>query len=223
MFITKFAEALDKGVFSHYSDYVKKWAGVPTCPGIKNRGKSKWWGHPEALACQDCWLNFVADTPLGDSVPVKDVYDERTLICQLWSPRMRNMWLAACAAGPPGSPESQKALDEFKAFGARRVQVYNATVPHIEMIQQMQMMKQMQAMQQGQLSLMYQGMNGMASISGNTDGYLHGNSSVGYYETEHGVTAANMMNNMHAGMADANKMSDWQTILQLQATWMEVE
>ncbi|KAK2930802.1 hypothetical protein FoTM2_008312 [Fusarium oxysporum f. sp. vasinfectum] len=223
MFITKFAEALDKGVFSHYSDYVKKWAGVPTCPGIKNRGKSKWWGHPEALACQDCWLNFVADTPLGDSVPVKDVYDERTLICQLWSPRMRKMWLAACAAGPPGSPESQKALDEFKAFGARRVQVYNATVPHIEMIQQMQMMKQMQAMQQGQLSLMYQGMNGMASISGNTDGYLHGNSSVGYYETEHGVTAANMMNNMHAGMADANKMSDWQTILQLQATWMEVE
>ncbi|KAH7219976.1 hypothetical protein BKA60DRAFT_596295 [Fusarium oxysporum] len=189
MFITKFAEALDKG----------KWAGVPTCPGIKNRGKSKWWGHPEALACQDCWLNF-------------DVYDERTLICQLWSPRMRNMWLAACAAGPPGSPESQKALDEFKAFGARRVQVYNATVPHIEMIQQMQMMKQMQAMQQGQLSLI-----------GNTDGYLHGNSSVGYYETEHGVTAANMMNNMHAGMADANKMSDWQMILQLQATWMEVE
>ncbi|RBA21939.1 hypothetical protein FPRO05_00286 [Fusarium proliferatum] len=222
-FITKFAEALDKGVFSHYSDYVKKWAGVPTCPGIKNRGKSKWWGHPEALACQDCWLNFVADTPLGDSVPVKGVYDERTLICQLWSPRMRNMWLAACAAGPPGSPESQKALDEFKAFGSRRVQVYNATVPHIEMIQQMQMMKQMQAMQQGQLSLMYQGMNGMAAISGTTDGYLHGNSSVGYYETEHGVTAANMMNNMHAGMADANKMSDWQTIMQLQATWMEVE
>ncbi|KAF5567024.1 integral membrane protein [Fusarium napiforme] len=222
-FITKFAEAIDKGVFSHYSDYVKKWAGVPACPGIKNRGKSKWWGHPEALACQDCWLNFVADTPLGDYVPVKGVYDERTLICQLWSPRMRNMWLAACAAGPPGSPESQKALDEFKAFGSRRVQVYNATVPHIEMIQQMQMMKQMQAMQQGQLSLMYQGMNGMAAVSGTTDGYLHGNSSVGYYETEHGVTAANMMNNMHAGMADANKMSDWQTIMQLQATWMEVE
>ncbi|KAF5535564.1 integral membrane protein [Fusarium phyllophilum] len=222
-FITKFAEAIDKGVFSHYSDYIKKWAGVPACPGIKNRGKSKWWGHPEALACQDCWLNFVADTPLGDSVPVKGVYDERTLICQLWSPRMRNMWLAACAAGPPGSPESQSALEQFKAFGSRRVQVYNATVPHIEMIQQMQMMKQMQAMQQGQLSLMYQGMNGMAAISGTTDGYLHGNSSVGYYETEHGFTAAKMMNNMQAGMVDANKMSDLQTIMQLQATWMEVE
>ncbi|KAF4450815.1 hypothetical protein F53441_6147 [Fusarium austroafricanum] len=222
-FITKFAEALDKGVFSYYSDYVKKWAGVQPCPGIKNRAKSKWWGHPEALACESCWMNFVTDTPLGESVPVKGVYDERTLICQLWSPRMRNMWLAACAAGPPGSPESQKALDEFRAFGTRRVQVYNATVPHIEMIQQMMLMKNMQAMQQGQLSLMYQGMNSMASLSGTTDGYMHGNSSIGYYETEHGVTAANMMNNMHAGMADANKSSDWMQIAQLQATWMEVE
>ncbi|KAH7233580.1 hypothetical protein BKA59DRAFT_488321 [Fusarium tricinctum] len=223
MFITKFAEALDKGVFSYYTDYVKKWAGVPTCPGIKNRDKSKWWGHPEALACQDCWLNFVADTPLGESVPVKGVYDERSLICQLWSPRMRKMWLSACAAGPPGSPESQKALDDFRAFGTRRVQVYNATVPHIEMIQQMMAMKRMQAMQQGQLSLMYQGMNSMASISGTTDGYLHGNSSIGYYETENGVTAANMMNNMHSGMADANKMSDWMQIERYRATWMEVE
>ncbi|XEV03099.1 hypothetical protein FSHL1_008386 [Fusarium sambucinum] len=222
-FITKFAEALDKGIFSYYSDYVRKWAGVRTCPGIKNRDKSKWWGHPEALACEDCWLNFVADTPLGDTVPVKGVYDERSLICQLWSPRMRNMWLAACAAGPPGSPESQKALDEFRAFGTKRVQVYNATVPHIEMIQSMMMMKRMQAMQQGQLSLMYQGMNGMSSIAGTTDGNLHGNSSIGYYETEHGVTAANMMNNMHAGMADSNKMSDWMQMAQLQTAWMEVE
>ena len=223
MFITKFAEAMDKGVFGYYTDYVKKWAGVPTCPGIRNKGKSKWWGHPEALACEDCWLNFVADSPLGSTVPVKGVYDERTLICQLWSPRMRNMWLAACAAGPPGSPESEKALDDFRAFGTKRVQVYNATIPHIEMIEQKMIMKRMQAMRQGQLSLMYQGMNSTSSIMGTTDGNLHGNSSVGYHETEHGVTAANMMNNMHAGMADANKMSDWVQIAQLKAAWMEVE
>ncbi|KAJ4264392.1 hypothetical protein NW762_005590 [Fusarium torreyae] len=223
MFITKFAEALDKGVFSYFTDYVKKWAGVPTCPGIKNKDKSKWWGHPEALACQDCYLNFLADTSLGQSVPVVGVYDERPLICQFWSPRMRNMWLAACAAGPPESPESQKALDEFRAFGARRVQVYNATIPHIEMIERMMMMKRQQALQQGQLSLMYQSMDGRASLMGTTDGHWHGNSSIGYYETEHGVTAANMMNNMHAGMAEGNKMSDWMQMAQLKSAWMEVE
>ncbi|KAF4997956.1 hypothetical protein FGRMN_3476 [Fusarium graminum] len=222
-FITKFAEAIDKGIFSYYTDYVKKWAGVPTCPGIKSRDKSKWWGYPEALACQDCWLNFVADTPLGESVPVKAVYDERTLICQFWSPRMRNMWLAVCSAGPLESPESQKALSDFRAFGTRRVQVYNATVPNIEMLQQMMTMKRMQAMHQGHLSLMYQAADSVASITGSNDGYLRGNSSIGYYETEDGVTAANMWNNMQAGMADANKMTDWIQIERLSAAWMEVE
>ncbi|KAM0340379.1 hypothetical protein ACHAPU_010515 [Fusarium lateritium] len=222
-FITKFAEAIDKGVFSYYTDCVKKWAGVPTCPGIKNRDKSKWWGYPEALACQDCWLNFVVDTPLSESVPVKAVYDERTLICQFWSPRMRNMWLAACAAGPSGSPESQKALDDFRAFGTRRVQVYNATVPHIDMLQQMMTTKRMQAMHQGQLSLMYQSANNTASLIGSNDGYLHGNSTIGYYETEDGVTAANMWNNMQAGMADANNVTDWMQIERLSVAWMEVE
>ncbi|KAM0544712.1 hypothetical protein ACHAPJ_011699 [Fusarium lateritium] len=210
-------------ITNYFTDYVKKWAGVPACPGIKNKDKSKWWGYPEALACQDCYLNFVAETSLGQSIPVVGVYDERPLICQLWSPRMRNIWLAACAAGPPGSPESHKALDEFRAFGARRVQVYNATIPHIEMIESTMMMKRLQAMHQGQLSLMYQGMDGRASLMGTTDGHWHGNSSIGYYETEHGVTAANMMNNMHAGMADANKMSDWMQMAQLKAAWMEVE
>ncbi|RSM01580.1 hypothetical protein CEP52_008446 [Fusarium oligoseptatum] len=222
-FLQKFAEAIDKGVFSHYSDYVKKWAGVPVCPGIKHREKGRWWGYGEALFCPDCYLSFVADTPLADSLPVKDVYDERALVCQIWSPRMRKMWLEVCAAGPPGSPESEAALNEFRAFGTKRMQVYNATVPQIEFIQGMKMLKMQNAMHQGQLSLMYQGMNSMAAISGTTDGYLHGNSSLGYYETEHGATAAQMMNNMHSGMADANNGGDWMQIARLQAMWMEVE
>lgn len=223
VFLLKFAEALDKGVFSYYSDYVKKWAGVPACPGIKHREKGRWWGYGEALFCPDCYLSFVADTPLADSLPVRDVYDERALVCQIWSPRMRKMWLEVCAAGPPGSPESEAALNEFRAFGTKRMQVYNATVPQIQFIHGMKMLKMQNAMHQGQLSLMYQGMNSMAAISGTTDGYLHGNSSLGYYETEHGATAAQMMNNMHSGMADANNGGDWMQIERLQAMWMEVE
>ncbi|KAL2672670.1 hypothetical protein Neosp_013384 [[Neocosmospora] mangrovei] len=217
VFLLKFAEALDKGVFSYYSDYVKKWAAVPVCPGIKHREKGKWWGYGEALFCPDCYLSFVADTPLANSLPVKDVYDERALVCQMWSPRMRKMWLEVCAAGPPGSPESEAALNEFRAFGTKRMQVYNATVPQIEFIHGMKMLKMQNAMHQGQLSLMYQGMNSMAAISGTTDG------SLGYYETEHGATAAQMMNNMHSGMADANSGGDWMQIARLQAMWMEVE
>jgi hypothetical protein len=222
-FVDKWTEATDKGVFSFYVDHVKKFASVPACAGIKSREKTKWWGYPEALCCQDCYLSFVADTELGDSVPVKEVFDERALCCQFWSPRMRKMWLEVCAAGPAGSEASETALNEFKAFGTRRMKVYNATVPHIEMIIQMRGIKMMQAMHHGQMSLMYQGMNSMAALSDTTDGYLHGNSSLGWYETEHGVTGAQEFEKMQAGMANANAPSESMKLMQLQMMWNEVE
>lgn len=70
----------------------------------------------------------------------------------------------------------------------------------------MKEMKMMNAMHQGHLSIMYSGMNGMAVLSDTTDGYAHGNSSLGWYETEHGATGAQMFDNMQAGFADANRM-----------------
>ncbi|EON96497.1 putative integral membrane protein [Phaeoacremonium minimum UCRPA7] len=222
-FVDKFAEALDKGVFSYYADHVKTWAGVPICPGIRSRKEARWWGYPDATFCQDCYLSFIADTPLADAVPIRGMYDERTMICQMWSPRMRKMWLATCEAGPPGSTASEGWLAEFRAFARRRLQIYDATVPRIEMMEGMRLIRMEEAMHQGQLSIMYSGMNSMASLAGTTDGYWHGNSSLGWYETEHGATAANMRNNMAAGMAGANRMEDWMQIAQLKTMWLEVE
>ncbi|KAK7428692.1 hypothetical protein QQZ08_004786 [Neonectria magnoliae] len=222
-FISKYAEAIDRSVFSYYTDCVKELAGVPTCPGIKSRAKSKWWGYPEALCCQDCYMTFVKDTSFGDLVPVKEEYDERAMCCQMWSPRMRNRWLEVCAAGKPGDAQSEAVLKEFREFGTRRMQVYNATVPQIELIQEMRELKMMNAMHQGMLSVMYSGMNGFASVAGTTDGNLHGNSSLGWYETENGATGAQMLNNMQSGMADANRADEWVQMAQLQAMWNEVE
>ncbi|TPX12981.1 uncharacterized protein E0L32_006626 [Thyridium curvatum] len=221
-FVNKLAESLDKGVFSYYTDYVKIWAGVPSCPGIKSLAKAIWWGYPEALFCQECFLRFVSGTSLASSLPIKGAFDERTMICQIWSPRMRKMWLEVCAAGPPGSAESDKQLQDFRAFGTRRLEVYCATVPRIEMIEGMRTIQMQQAMHQGLLSVMYRGMNSTAVLSDTTDGYWHGNSSVGWYETEHGVTAADMMN-MRTGMANANSMGGWMEVAQLRTMWTEVE
>ncbi|KAF7532341.1 hypothetical protein G7Z17_g13649 [Cylindrodendrum hubeiense] len=222
-FISKYGEAQDRSVFSYYTESVKKLAGVPTCPRIKSREKGTWWGYQEALFCQDCFMSFVADTALGDSVPIKGESDDRHQICQIWSPRMRNMWLQACAAGAPGSAESQASLDEFQAFGKRRLEVYNATVPRIDFIRGMKELKMMNAMHQGMLSVMYGGMNSFASVAGTTDGNLHGNSSLGWYETENGATGAQMLNNMQSGMADANRADEWVQMAHLQAMWSEVE
>lgn len=222
-YFNKYLEAVDLGVFSHFTGFIKKFAGVARCPGIKHRDKTRWWGYPEALFCQDCYISFVVDTPLGNAVPVKDEYDERAMICQIWSPRMRKMWMACCAAGAPGSTESEAALAEFRAFGTKRLQVYNATVPQIDFIRQMKNLRMQSAMNQGMLSVMYSGMNSFAAVSGTTDGNLHGNSSLGWYETENGATGAQMLNNMQTGMANANRADEWMQMAQLQSLWNEVE
>jgi hypothetical protein len=222
-FINKFAEALDRGVFSYYTDHVGKFAPISPCTGIHTREKGNWWGYPGALMCEDCYVSFVADTPLGPHVLFKGEFDERAQICQIWSPRLRGMWMTACNAGAPGSSESNEELEKFKAFCNDRLQVYLKTVPRIKFIKQMRELKMVQAMHQGQLSLMYSGMNSMAVLSDTTDGYLHGNNTVGWHETEHGATGSQMFNNMQAGFAEANRPDDWMEIERMQRMWMEVE
>ncbi|KAK2593307.1 hypothetical protein QQS21_008989 [Conoideocrella luteorostrata] len=222
-YLAKFGEALDRGVFSYYTDYIKKFASVLACPGIKHRENSVWWGYDQALFCEDCYLSFVADTTLADHLQYYGAADKRAQICQIWSPRMRRMWLEVCNAGAPGSDESNEELDKFKAFGQRRLQVFNQTVPRIEFILGMQQIKMVNAMHQGQLSLMYSGMESTAVLSGTTDGHLHGNSTIGWHETEHGATSAQMFNNMQSGFADANRPGDWMQMTQLQMMWEEVE
>lgn len=222
-FLGKFVESLDRSVFSYYTDYVRKFASVPACSGIHDRANSTWWGYDQALFCENCFITFVEDTKLGKHLQYYGASDERGQICQIWSPRMRRMWLAACDAGEPGSSESDAELDKFKAFGDKRLQIYNQTVPRIKFIQAMKQMKMMNAMHQGQLSLMYSGMNSTAVLSDTTDGHLHGNSSLGWYETEHGATGAQMFNNMQSGFASANRPDEWVEIMRLQAMWTEVE
>lgn len=222
-YLAKFCETLDRSIFSCYGDHVRTFAAVPACPRREHLEKSHWWGYGEALFCENCYLVFVKHTSLSEHMPLQGEYDERAQICQIWSPRMRNMWRAVCDAGAPGSTESNNELIKFRAFGAKRLEVYLATVPRINFIRGMKEIKMMQAMQQGQLSLMYQGMNSMAVLSGTDDGNLHGNSSIGWYETENGATGAQMFNNMQSGMADANRGDEWMQIFQLEILWQEVE
>lgn len=222
-FLNMLAKSIDLEVFSYFREYVTKWATVPFCPGIKPRDKTSWWGYPEVLVCQDCYLGFVADTSLGDAVQHKEVYDERPLCCQVWSPRMRKMWLDTCAAGEAGSTESEAALKELREFSEKRMTVYGATIPQITMIRGMKEMTMMNAMSLGMRGLMYQGANSMASIPGNKDGYLHGSSSLGWHETEYGATSAQMFQGMQSGIADASRMDDWTRLAHLTAMWNEVE
>lgn len=222
-YMRMYAKSVDQGVFSYYLDYVRTFASIPVCPVLKTVEKTHWWGYQGALFCQDCYLSFVIDTKLGSSVPVKKGFDERPQICQIWSSRMRTMWLQACDAGAPGSPESNAKVKEFTEFANQRLKIYTQTIPQMDLIRGMKQMKMQAAMTQGLASVMYGGANNLLSISGATDGYLHGNSQLGWYDTAQGVQGAQAFQNMQAGFASANRADEWMQMFQLEQIWKQVE
>ncbi|KAL6910651.1 hypothetical protein GGI43DRAFT_390722 [Trichoderma evansii] len=222
-YITKFGEMLDRGVFAYFSEFVTTFAGVPACPKIKGYGKSTWWGYPEAQFCQECYLDFVAHTPLGDSLPMNGEYIEDTTLCHIWSPRMRELWLEVCEAGEPGSEESDAALEQFRTFCVQRLQIYHSTVSEIEVILTMQSIKKQTAMNHSLLSIQYQGMDGMASIFGNTDGHRYGSNSLGWFNTTYGAQSKQHWNSFVSDLSASNQPDDWMRMAQLEALWKKVE
>ncbi|KAK1245040.1 hypothetical protein MKX08_004669 [Trichoderma sp. CBMAI-0020] len=222
-YITKFAEMLDRGVFAYFSDFVMTFAGVPACPKIKGYGKSRWWGYPEARFCQECYLDFVAHTPLADSLSLNGKYIEETTLCHIWSPRMRSIWLEVCEAGEPGSEESDAALQEFKAFCVQRLQIYHATISEIEVIRAMQNIKKQSAFNHSLLSIQYQGMDGLATMFGKTDGHRYGSSSLGWFDTSYGAQSKQHWNSFMSDLSASNQPDDWVRMAKLEALWKRVE
>lgn len=222
-YVNMFAEMLDRGVFAYFSNFVRTFAGVPACPKIKGRGKSRWWGYPEAPFCEECYLDIVAYTSLAGSLPLNGEYIEETTLCHIWSPRMRSLWLEVCEAGEPGSEESDAALQEFKAFCVQRRQIYRATILEIEVIKGMQKIKKQSALNHSLLSLQYQGMDGMATMFGRTDDYRYGSSSLGWYDTTYGVQSKQHWNSFVSELSASNSPDDWVRMAQLQALWKKVE
>lgn len=222
-YMGKFSEMLDRGVFTYFSDFVKTFAGVPACPKIKGYGKARWWGYPEAPFCEECYLDFVAHTRLGDSLPMNGVYVEHTTFCHIWSPRLRELWGEVCEAGEPGSEDSNTALGQFKDFCKQRLEVYHATIGQIEVIKTMQKIKRDTAFSHAMLSIQYQGMDARAHIFGGSDGRQYGNSSIGWFDTSYGVTSRQFFNSFQNGLSDANRPEDWMRMAQLEALWKKVE
>ncbi|RFU79029.1 hypothetical protein TARUN_3158 [Trichoderma arundinaceum] len=222
-YILKFAEMLHRGVFAYFSDFVMTFAGVPACPKLGGYGKSKWWGYPEAPFCQECYIDFVAHTPLAESLPMNGEYIEQATLCHIWSPRMRSLWLEVCEAGEPGSKDSDAALKEFKTFCVQRLQIYHSTILEMEVIRTMQNIKWQTAMSHAKLSLQYSGMEGMANIFRQTDGNRYGNSSIGWFKTSYGARSKQFWNSFTDGLSDSNRLEDWVRMAQLEAIWKGLE
>ncbi|CAG9984887.1 unnamed protein product [Clonostachys byssicola] len=221
--LSHFGQMIEKGLFSHFADYARLWSGVRPCPGLKAQGGGTWFGYHELYMCKECYLECAASQPLADTLPVRDLYEEDLRICQMWSPRMRRLWLETNAAGAVGSPESKAAEDRLRELGTQRFQVYNATVLQIEVMQQMQAMRRRAALHKGVQSTVYAGANSFAMAAGATDGYMYGNSSLGWHGTRNGLVGAQLGMESRAELAQLSGGDETAEISRLQAIWSQVE
>jgi hypothetical protein len=241
-FMHKLYEAGQEGVWSRYEDAVRKYATIPECARREHVPNRRWYGWLDCLICPDCFeavnegvqgpesilqdgstrgLGQAAQTPAAAPkhglVQTMDVHNEiieEIRMCCMYSPRMRQKYAEAAALNDPS-----KLLE----FSRERHAVYARTVPNIKMLRGIQDMQMMSAMTAGMASLMHQGAGNIQSIAGATDGHLHGNSQIGWYDTENGATSAKLFNEMNAGFAAAGAGGPWMQIFHLTAEWEKWE
>ncbi|KAH8889613.1 hypothetical protein GQ53DRAFT_722413 [Thozetella sp. PMI_491] len=201
------------GVFEHFESYVRKWSGIPLCQGRKPLENCIWYGFYDAAFCTNCYEEVVAGSALDSALAVRGVRVTGRTMCCLYSPRMRQKWRDACAAGSP---------DGFIAAAKYRMEVYQKTIPKVELMEAVKLSKVATSAHQAVLSVQYQGMAGLAELSGSTDAYWHrygGN----YYSTWDGAHSAQLSDASRAGLMDAIRGDDIVLKAQLLTMWKQVE
>ncbi|KAK1700244.1 hypothetical protein BDP55DRAFT_722811 [Colletotrichum godetiae] len=211
------AEAVETGVWSRYSVFARKFAGVPHCARENLVDNRRWYGWDDCTICPECYITFcAASSPPSPRITMgfnNDLVVEKRMCC-LYSPRMRQKWIEACETG------NAEALIEFSRV---RHGVWVQTILQVKALRQMQDMQFANAMHAGYMSVTYQGIESFKVVAGTTDGYEYGNSQLGWHATQEGVTSAAFSNQMRAGMAQSTSSGTWNTIWQLLVQWSEYE
>ncbi|KAJ6782699.1 hypothetical protein PWT90_02461 [Aphanocladium album] len=221
---SKMCKTVDRGVFSYFADYVRTMSTVRPCAHNGGFANAKWWGYSDSLFCEDCYLTYVKNTALGPHLELNGSIIPETSFCQIWSPRMRHYWEEVCAAGGPGTPASDKSLEDFLGVSRHRRKTYFETLSEIETMKQLKEVQRRRALFDAQLSVQWQGIDGMSRALGSRDHYQYGNDTLGWYDSSAGYEARVLFGRFTEGLlASQLKPSELQRILVLQAIWKEVE
>ncbi|SPO05576.1 uncharacterized protein DNG_08263 [Cephalotrichum gorgonifer] len=113
---------------------------IPACRRDEDFTNGVWYGWPDCAICPECHHTFTRGTALERSMPLKGVRIADSNLCQMYSPRMRALYMAACAKNPPDP-------SELLVYADHRSTVYVQTVMRIrQMLMESQLMLGQQSM-----------------------------------------------------------------------------
>ncbi|KAI0873686.1 hypothetical protein GGS24DRAFT_490590 [Hypoxylon argillaceum] len=104
--------------------FVRVYAFMPTCRRDTHLENARWFGWNECTICPECYHEFVRGTALAEAMAPESVLVERGLMCEMYSPRMRQLILAQ-------DPPDPKPLLEYSV---QRRAVWAETMPRSRQI-----------------------------------------------------------------------------------------
>ncbi|KAG0132768.1 hypothetical protein HOY82DRAFT_557633 [Tuber indicum] len=96
-YMKKLGEASNRRRFDIFRSYIIPRANIPPCRPKSFLARMKWYGTDEFVACEECYFEYVRDSPLNSQLTVHARYSPEPQACDLYSPRMKHIWEEACA------------------------------------------------------------------------------------------------------------------------------
>ncbi|KAK1535468.1 hypothetical protein CPAR01_09010 [Colletotrichum paranaense] len=169
--IQKFAESAYIDDYRPLSNLVTDLSAAPNCPKIdrdlaKNR---RWWGWDDVHICEECYILVAKKTTLEKHFVMKGDHVVESRLCDLYSPRMRQLYKEACQT---------QQLASFLAFAQQRRQIYLQTVPEMNRMLQNAKHALSQAQTLGLAAVTFSAAGNLNSTNFNYVGYGYGNAQL---------------------------------------------
>ncbi|CAI6097311.1 unnamed protein product [Clonostachys chloroleuca] len=215
-YMARFVQSALTGDPKYIGDYAGTYGNVLTCPRDHyRRGKNrKFWGWGVSAICEECYISFAKGTALEGRFALKGDPDPKGRMCDMYSPRMRKLYMEACETGD---------LEGFLAIGNQRHEVWCATIAVCDRIQSDMQMAAFQANRLRSSSMFY---NFLGHSVDNTIGhsYTVGNSYAGYgHANDYLLTGATMAKQAQEASNEATNLSGPARMAMLRRQWAEVE
>ncbi|KAI1750191.1 hypothetical protein F4782DRAFT_548845 [Xylaria castorea] len=127
VYMNKLLEMIYKQDPTPLEEFVKEYAFMPQCRRDTYVENARWFGWKDCTICAECHHEFIRGTALADSIPHQGTHVEGAVMCEMYSPRMRQLYLATCTSDPP----DPKPLLEYSV---QRRAVWAQTMPRARQI-----------------------------------------------------------------------------------------
>ncbi len=161
--------------YRSWEAYASKYAAIARCPRDEEYRNRGWFGWKDCVICAECYTDFVEGTALDLPLlmPLRGQQLTENRICEMYSPRMRKMYLEACSSSPP-DPTA------LCAYAVKRHAVFLQTMPVVRLMITQMRFTAMQASTARYQSVVYNNMGGLESVGRNHHNHTYSQVGVGY-------------------------------------------